>query len=426
MAFEVFVPRLGWSMDEGVFIAWLKQDGERVEEGDVLFTLECDKAVEEVEAIDSGILRIPPHGPSEGDTLAVGTVLAYLVQPNETPPFEAEDVKSAPLTEPSDAGRVAPIDHSGAGPTDHLSRSERPTMTTTATTTVPNRRPSRKDGLPRISPRAARLAAELGVEWTRLKGSGHNGRIRQRDVRAVASTPPLASVAGSTEVEPVSNVRRIIADRMMTSRQNTAPVTLTTTADATNLVALRGQFRSAANTAGGLIPSFTDFIVKLTAGALDEHPRLNSRWNADRIALSCEIHIGVAVETDAGLVAPIIRDVGSLSLRQVAERARELIDHARRRRLAADQLQGGTFTITNLGTYGIEAFTPIINYPECAILGIGRIAKQPAVVDERIVPRDMMTLSLTFDHRIVDGAPAAEFLKAVRERIETPGPWLMP
>jgi pyruvate dehydrogenase E2 component (dihydrolipoamide acetyltransferase) len=211
---------------------------------------------------------------------------------------------------------------------------------------------------------------------------------------------------------------------MLHSSQSTAPVTLTSTADATNLVNLRNQFKDAAP-GGGAVPSFTDFLVKLAALALTKHPLLNARWEDDHIALMPQIHIGIAVDTEAGLLVPVVRDVVRLGLRELAEQSRDLADRARLRKLLPDEMQGGTFTVTNLGAFGIDAFTPVINYPEAAILGIGRIRREPVVVDNQVAIRDVVTLSLTFDHRIVDGAPAARFLQLVCECIKNPGPWLM-
>jgi pyruvate dehydrogenase E2 component (dihydrolipoamide acetyltransferase) len=179
--------------------------------------------------------------------------------------------------------------------------------------------------------------------------------------------------------------------------------------DATRLVALRNQLKPA----GDVIPSYTDLLVKLTALALEKHPLLRARWEQDRIVVSSGIHIGVAVETDAGLIVSVIRDVPSLDLKQLSARSRELIARARQGKLASNEMQGGVFTLTNLGEFGIDAFTPIINQPQCAVLGVGRIERRPVVIEEQIVIRDQMTLSLTFDHRIVDGAPAARFLQTL-------------
>jgi pyruvate dehydrogenase E2 component (dihydrolipoamide acetyltransferase) len=202
---------------------------------------------------------------------------------------------------------------------------------------------------------------------------------------------------------------------MSRSAHSTAPVTLTTEVDATELVALRERLKAQSPARA---PTYTDLIIKLTQVALERHPTLNAYWNNDQLWVLDDIHIGLAVDTEEGLLVPVVRDVQKLDLDAVAEESRALAEKARSRQLSPDELQGGTFTITNLGAYGIDAFTPIINTPECAILGVGRIVRKPAVHEDRIVPRDQMALSLTFDHRAVDGGPAARFLGTVRELIE--------
>jgi pyruvate dehydrogenase E2 component (dihydrolipoamide acetyltransferase) len=386
MAVEIKVPRLGWNMEQGTFLGWLKRDGDAVQAGEPLFTLEGDKAVEEIEATESGILHRLANGPKEGEVVAVGAVLGHLTAAGEIvdapppgPPVPSSIVAAPPVAVP-EAEPVAAL---------------------------PRRRA--------ISPRARKAAANLGVDWTQLVGTGRNGRVRERDVLDRANRP-AATVA--------PRVRQVIADRMMHSLRSTAPVTLTTTVDATNLVSLRNQFK-VAHAGEAVVPSVTDFFVKLTARALQMHPHLNARWKDDQVVALPEIHIGLAVDTEAGLLVPVIRDVPRLSLQQVARRSRQLIEKARRRLLTAEDMRGGTFTITNLGPFDIDAFTPIIHWPECAILGVGRIHKQPAVVEDRVVPREMVTLSLTFDHRLVDGAPAARFLQTLGKAVENPGPWLI-
>jgi pyruvate dehydrogenase E2 component (dihydrolipoamide acetyltransferase) len=173
-----------------------------------------------------------------------------------------------------------------------------------------------------------------------------------------------------------------------------------------------------------VVPTYTDLLVKLTSVALSEHPMLNASWQEDRILVSERIHISIAVDVETGLVVPVVRDVPAKNIQQIAEEFRGLAKKARDRQLGIDDLQGGTFTITNLGTYGIDAFTPIINLPQCAILGVGRIIEKPAVVNGAMMPRKLMALSLTFDHRVVDGGPAARFLNRVREYVEQPYQWL--
>jgi pyruvate dehydrogenase E2 component (dihydrolipoamide acetyltransferase) len=210
---------------------------------------------------------------------------------------------------------------------------------------------------------------------------------------------------------------------MLQSQQQTAPVTLTTRVDATNLVSLRQQFKSANDQ--GAIPSYSDIIMKLASIVLSQHPLLMSQWVGEQLVIPEAIHIGVAVDTEAGLLVPVVRDVDQLSLLEVSKQSAQLVERARTGQLKAPDLQGGVFTITNLGSYGIDAFTPIINIPETAILGLGRIRREPAVYENQIVPRDQLSLSLTFDHRIVDGAPAARFLQTLGQAIETPSAWLL-
>ena len=203
-----------------------------------------------------------------------------------------------------------------------------------------------------------------------------------------------------------------------------APVTLTTRADATNLVNLRAQFQATA-TDDAPVPSLTDLIIKLTALALDRHPLLNASWQEDRVVENDTIAIGLAVDCEAGLFVPVLHDVPALGLRDIAARSRELIEKARGRRLSSADLEGGTFTVSNLGMLGIDAFTPIINPPQAAVLGIGAIRREPVYQsDGSLAPRDLTTLSLTFDHRVVDGAPAARFLQTLVTAIENPAPWL--
>ncbi|MGC8641593.1 MAG: dihydrolipoamide acetyltransferase family protein [Isosphaeraceae bacterium] len=402
MAIEITIPRLGWNMDEGVFVGWLKQDGELIKAGEPIFSLETDKAVQEIESLDSGRLQIAPDGPQPGQTVAVGTVIGTLLQEGETAREPA--VVASKLAPAAAAAAVAA-----------------PVAVATS------------------SPRARRKARELGIDWTTIAGTGRTGRVRERDVLAAAakggSTPPPSSPAvsaaagGDFEVLPIDATRRTIAERMMQGAHGTAPVTLTTSVDATNLVNLRQQFKAVTAEQGGpdaRSVGYLEIVVKLTAIALERHPILGARWDGDRILIHRNVHIGIAVDTDVGLLVPVIRDVPRMTLREVAARAQDLAARARNRGLKVEELQGGTFTITNLGAYDIETFTPIINVPQCAVLGMGRIVRQPSALERHVVLRDRLTLSLTFDHRIVDGAPAARFLQTLRGLIENPSPWLLP
>jgi pyruvate dehydrogenase E2 component (dihydrolipoamide acetyltransferase) len=413
MAVEIKVPRLGWSMEEGTFVEWLKRDGELVEAGQPLFAIEGDKAIQDVEAIGSGILRISPRAPENGEPVRVGMTLAFLVTESDPDPFSGGSAMlPAQIGEPEQEAPRAEL----RAPDSPRASAGRPQTATLR---------------PRISPRAIRVAEELGIEWRDLPGSGRSGRIRERDVRAASESKNATSGRSRTIVDAKSPdnaaraaLRRTIAARMTAGSQATAPVTLTTTADASNLVNLRDQFKAAA-TSAEVTPGYLAFITKVAARALAEHPQLNLQWIEGRIETPDGIHIAVAVDTSAGLLAPVVRNVPTLGLRELAARLADLATRAESGQLAPAELTGGTFTISNLGAYGIDAFTPILNIPQCAILGLGRIEKRPAVVGDQIVPRDQMVLSLTFDHRIVDGAPAAKFLAALRQGIENPGPWLV-
>ncbi|MSR49745.1 MAG: hypothetical protein EXS07_06830, partial [Gemmataceae bacterium] len=272
------------------------------------------------------------------------------------------------------------------------------------------------------SPRARRLASSLGIDWKRLIGSGAGGRVRECDVKAASTNLPSAiTSAGKAQRTPISKKRRLIAQRLIASMQLTVPVTLTTKADATNLVNLRNHFKSTNGTHP--IPSFQDIITKLVAEVLKEHLFLAGRWDEDAIVLPAhhELHIGMAVDTEDGLLVPVIRNVAGLNLRDVAAQSKSLVQQAREGKITAAQMQGGVFTITNLGAFGIDSFTPVINYPEAAILGLGAIRKEPVFLDDgQVVAQLQLALSLTFDHRIVDGAPAARFLQALVSAISNP------
>lgn len=456
MAYELVMPRLGWTMEEGTFLEWLKRDGDEVQIGDIVFTVESDKAINEVEAMEAGILRIPPNAPPPGSRLRVGALLGYIVRPGEAAPFEQPAAAASLSAPPISTPTPAPAAANGAR----------------------RRRPA-------ISPRAKRIAAELGVEWAMLNGSGRTGRIIERDIRAAAAgrTTPLArpapepaaratplarrvaqdlgvdlgqlaaaksgeritradvesAVSRAPAPEPaageeaisISAVRRITAERMAASAHTAAPVTLTAEVDATELVRLRNQLKADSAAASRPVPSYTDLLAKLCAEALREHPHVNARFEdetLERIVLSRAVHIGIAVDTERGLLVPVVRNVEMKHVRHIAAESAALIERARAGQLKPDEMRGGTFTITNLGMFGIDAFTPIINLPECAILGVGRIVPKQVVIDAdvaRVAIRHMMFLSLTFDHRLIDGAQAARFMARVRQFIEQPYLWLV-
>jgi pyruvate dehydrogenase E2 component (dihydrolipoamide acetyltransferase) len=422
MAIEIVVPRLGWSMDEGTFGEWLKQEGEFVKRGDALFVLEGEKSAQDIESFDEGILRIPPNAPQPGDTVTVGQILAFLVAQGEAAPFEKMTCAKGGAKPQATARAVA----AEGAPALAEERAEHaaPRATTASV---------------KASPRARRRAEQAGVDLATVEGTGSTGRIRERDViaaakpqategaaRAAPTTKTVQSTSGARRTLAVSPFRRTIASRMSAGAHEAAPVTLTTRCDATNLVNLREQFGDVERGAAEAVPSYNELLVKLAAMTLEHHPLLAAQWGEREILLPDGFHISVAVDTEAGLLAPVVRDANQLTVRQIAAELRRLVDRARNGQLSAEEMQGGVFTVTNLGMFKIDAFTPIINLPQCAILGVGRIAREPAVVNDQIVARDQVTLNLTFDHRVVDGAPAARFLNDLRLAIEHPAAALVP
>jgi len=495
VAIEVVMPRLGWTMEAGAVAEWLKRDGDPVQAGDVIFTVEGDKAVQEVEALDSGVLRIPPDAPPVGASVPVGTVLAYLVAPGEAA-MPTLGGASSPAPGEADVPTTADGEHApGPDPELGLDVPAKPTVVVDrpAGPDAPAK-PAVADSNGRIpdvaaavaSPRARRVAGELGVDWTAAIGTGRTGRIVERDVRALAEQSNLAARArvtplarrlaeetgvdfaalgtgkpgqriaradvevaardgndgrdrrgeqvGGTEPAPapgrhtpLSRIRRITAQRMAQSAHTTAPVTLTTDADATELVAVRNRIKAALAGSDLRVPTYNDLLTRLVALTLLQQPWMNCSLEDDAIVQHEGVRMGIAVDTERGLFVPVIRDAHLKSIQQIATDSARLIDATRAGRAGADDLRGGTFTISNLGMYEIDAFTPIINLPECAILGVGRIVARPVVVDEEteeMAVRKVMALSLTFDHRVVDGAPAARFLQQVKRWIEQPYAWL--
>ena len=395
-------------MEEGTFGEWLKSPGELVKAGEMLFVLEGDKAAHEIESFDEGYLCVPADAPKPGDSVRVGQVVGFLLGDGERAP---SSVKS-----PSASGKaefpMAPSKSSVGGDVEPSASFLGPSI----------RRPP-VTSRPIATPRARRRARELGVDWTRLDGSGRDGRIRERDVLKRALEPQAArgtSAAGLAPVTPgrrtpASRHRLAVAHRMSAGVHNAAPVTLTTKVDASALVAFRERLKG--DSPGTNVPSYNDILIWLTAQVLKEHSELNACWHDDGIYLYDEIHIGMAVDTDAGLLVPVIRSADQLTLHQTAEQTRRLIEQARADQLNQRDLEGGTFTVSNLGMFGIDAFTPILNLPQAGILGIGRIAMEPIVRAGQIEVGHNLTLSLTFDHRVVDGAPAARWLKRLCQRI---------
>jgi pyruvate dehydrogenase E2 component (dihydrolipoamide acetyltransferase) len=394
MAVEVVMPKFGLTMNDGIIKRLIKQPGEAVTEGEPLFEVETEKVLNEVPSPASGILVAFLF--NEEDTVDCGVVLAVIAEAGENIEELKCRYRAAPTDQPAAALR-APILKEPAAPAA-LTGARRP-----------------------ITPIARKRAAELGVDLATVAGTGPGGRVTRDDVERAAATlsaqaattamphpPGRGSGLASTSNLPLRGIRKTIAERMMQSLHGSAQLTITTEADVTAATDLRGIAREWEFT-------YTDLMIHAVARALRRHPRLNSSLAGSSIIIASEINVGVAVALEEGLIVPVIQGADRKTLREIAQQTKDLGGRAREGKLRVEEVEGGTFTITNLGTYGVDAFTPIINHGQAAILGLRRIVERPAVYRNEIVRRSMMTLSLTFDHRIVDGAPAAAFLQTVVE-----------
>lgn len=442
MAIELRMLQMDQTMTKGKIGKWLVKEGDTVTQGQPLLEIETDKVVHEQESPTDGI--IAQLIAEEGANVPVNAILAIIGAPGEevvrievgtsteqqapAQPEQPESSKATPsITTKIKASPAArqlaeklSIDLTqvqASGPGGRILESD-----VQRYIDLISEAPAETTRL-KASPLARRLAKEHGLDLGSIIGSGPDGRIVRDDVlQASAAAPPTPSVIEpqqATEVIPMSGIREIIAERMTLSLQTNASVTLHTEVDATAFVELRGMLNDKLQ-AREINLTYTDLLVKVVANALREHPRINATLTDQGIHLLSEINIGVAVALEDGLVVPVVRNVDKERLSEISTQVKDFAERARRNQLTPGELQGGTFTITNLGNFGIDAFTPIINPPESAILGVGRILKKPVVHNDEIVIRGMLTLSLTFDHRVVDGAPAAQFLQTVSNYIQDP------
>ncbi len=419
--FQVVMPKLGLTMTEATIVEWHKNDGDAVQKGETLFTLETEKTVLDIESPASGVLHILVQA---GENVPVQTPVATLGNAQGivgTASSTAVSLQDAiPIASPKARATARERGVSlegiiGTGVRGMIVASDIPSQVADAQGTIPIT--STQDAIPiasiKASPVARKMAEETDLDLRTIAGTGPGGRIMREDVEsalAAPTAPPISSI------ENLTGLRGIIAERLSQSWRERPHVTITTEAEATNLISARQQVIAELDEK----VSYNAFLVMLVARALREHPNINVRLTAAGIEEVPHINIGVAVDSERGLLVPVIRDAPAKNLTRVQRELLELIDRALAGRSLPDDLTGGTFTITNLGVYGIDAFTPIINPPESAILGIGRIAAKPVVVDGQVVARQMMTLSLSFDHRLIDGAPAARFLQRVKQLIERP------
>ncbi|MBP1717204.1 MAG: Dihydrolipoyllysine-residue succinyltransferase [Deltaproteobacteria bacterium] len=389
MPMEVFLPRVTQTVETVRITQWLKKEGDRVQKGEILFEMEADKANVEIESPGTGILGQILLAAEE--SAPIGTVAALIFA-------EGEEVRKREIRPSGKAHPGKPVSPS-------------------APSTPP---PSPSGADIRATPLAKRMAKDLGMDLTLVRGSGPGGRIEKEDVERAAKASPrqAAPPAANGTIQRLTPKRETIAKRMIRSFTTTPHFYLSVEAD---LQALRVLRETLFRREGQGKPSFTALFVFLAAKTLREFPQINSSWvEGEGIEVKREINIGVAVETDAGLVVPVLKRADALSVAQIAETLMHLSQKARGNKLGVEDYTGGTFTLTNMGMLGIERFDAIINPPESAILSLGKIIEKPVVIDGGIHIRPRMDMTLSADHRVLDGAAAAKFLVRVKEFIENP------
>jgi pyruvate dehydrogenase E2 component (dihydrolipoamide acetyltransferase) len=387
------MPALEMAQETGKIISWLKKEGDSITKGQPLLEVETDKAVVEIEATADGILAGVKS--KEGDVVPVGTTIAWIVAPGEKPPAET----------------------AGAVQTGRTMSAAAPTAAAKPNATPVEKMPS---GSPQISPKARRLAKEHGVDITRVKGTGPDGTISSEDIMAAAAAGPAPAAAPVAGVEPLTGIARLMAERTTQSWTQAPHFFLVRDIDAGALNEAREKLGPAIEHERGVKLTHTDLLVALVARALAKHPKMNASWVGQGIRLNPGINISVAMAVKDGVVGAVIPKADTTSLAEIAVQRRDLTERARSGKLKPADLADGTFTITNLGMYGIDAFSAIIATPQAAILAIGRIADRVVPVNGQPGIRPMLTMTLSSDHRVVDGAQAALFMADLAEALRNP------
>ncbi len=405
MPFQVIMPKLSDAMTEGRVLQWLKKEGDRVQGGDVLASIETDKAEIELEAFGSGVLRKILAG--DGQTVPVGQLIGIVAEPDEdiTGLVSAAPAAGAPTAPKVEAKPAAPAPSAAAAPAAPPA-------------------PPEAGWIP-ASPIARRMVRDAGIDLAQVKGSGPGGRILERDVEAYLATQAqhLAGAEvplGEREFEDkeLSTIRKTIATRMVQSKAPIPHFTVTVEADMGAALELRKSLNAIEANVEKL--SLNDIIIKATALALQRHPAVNATYNNGQVRLFKRVHMGVAVAIEDGLIVPVIRECDRKSLGEIAREARSLIDRARARKLRPEEYSSGTFAISNLGMYDVVEFTAVIDPAHGAILAVGAIEEKPVVMDGQVVVRQRMRLTGAFDHRIIDGAMGARFLQELKKILENP------
>jgi pyruvate dehydrogenase E2 component (dihydrolipoamide acetyltransferase) len=386
MATEIKLPRLGQGMESGTIVRWLKSEGQPVEKGEPLYELDTDKVTQEVEADASGVLlRIAVQ---EGE-VEVGHTIAVIGQEGEEVPEPQVEAPAKP---------EAPAEPS---PPASVSRDGEPRETVRI----------------KASPLARRIARERGIDLASLQGTGPEGRIVAEDVERAEAAPAPAPEAAEAEVVPLTSLRRTIARRMTEAWQAPA-FQISMSADMTRALAIRARLVERGDTPK---PTVSDLLTKVAAAALMRHREVNAHFEGDAVRLLPTADIGIAVATERGLVVPVIRGCERLTIPEIAAARADLVERARSGKLQQADLEGGSFTISNLGMYGVEQFVAVLNPPQAAILAVGAATETPVARDGAVEIRPLMTMTLTCDHRSIDGATAADFLRTVKTFLEEPG-----
>jgi pyruvate dehydrogenase E2 component (dihydrolipoamide acetyltransferase) len=394
MAISVVMPALEMAQENGKLLAWRKNEGDRVRKGEPLLEIETDKAVVEVEAPGDGILAGVTA--QVGAVIPVGETIAWLVAPGEKPP-------SATVATAAPGARATSAAHAAATPA------------------IQEKKPPMPAAVPQISPKARRLAKELGVDFAQIRGTGPDGTITSEDVQAFAEgkASSVATTAAPAVPETLSQVARLMAERTTQSWTSVPHFFLVKTVDAGKLV--EAQKRASAN---GAAVTVTDVLIAVLAKVLANHPEMNASWTGTAIRRNPDVNISVAMAVKDGVVGAVIQKANTAKLADISRQRRELTERARAGRLHPADITGGTFTLSNLGMYKVDAFSAIITPPQAAVLAVGAIADAVVAVDGKPAVRPMMTMTLSSDHRVVDGARAAEFLAALAAAIEEPEKWL--
>ncbi len=405
MATKVVMPKLGLVMREGLVVLWHKDEGERVEKGEDLLEIESDKVTTLIESPASGVVR--KIIAVEGEVIPCGKTIAVIAEPAEEIPNLDEiiaETRAVAMTREQWEEKQA-LKEAASEPEEERAEAE-----------------------VKVSPAARRLAKEHGIDLSLIKGTGPDGRIVREDVlraveeaKAGAEGVPKGFVIEGRPGEsvPVGKMRRSIGDNMARSARTVARVVHFAEVDMTRAVGYRQEHRESFKRDAGADLSFNTILVKATASAMREYPKLNVSLEGDKLRKHADVNIGLAVALDDGLITVSIKDADKKDLQAIARDSAALIEKARAGRLQVDDVTGSSITVSNLGAYDIDCFTPIVNLPEAAIIGVGSIVKKPVVKDDKIEVALIMKLSLSFDHRVVDGAPAARFLQILKNKLET-------